>query len=156
MSEIRVLLVETCPSLSHRSTLSFQIGVRDDDAFVLRLTANSAKGMFSDDWVAWPEVQALLHDGDALTFATLHPLFEGKSINTSGFLLAVLRHLGVVQADTETGRGYAIANAEAFMDRMQALATSKVSLGLDARPGAMRGRRKLVSMEQLNAAALDS
>jgi hypothetical protein len=156
MFDIRVLLVETCPSLSHRSTLSFQVGLRADDVLVLRLIANSANGMFSDDWATWPDVQALLVEGEALTFSTLQPLFAGKSINTGGFMLAVLRHLGVVVADAEAGRGYAVGNAGAFMERMQALAASKVSLGLDARPGAIRGRRKLVSMEQLNAAALDS
>ncbi|MDI4635529.1 hypothetical protein J7U46_20870 [Pelomonas sp. V22] len=156
MLDIRVLLAETCPSLSHRSTLTFQFGMRADETFVLRLVANSSKGMFSNDWVTWPDVQALLVEGETLTFATLHPLFEGKSINTSGFLLAVLRHLGVVQADVETGRGYVAGNAEALMERIQALAASKVSLGLDARPGSIRGRRKLVAMEQPNAAALDS
>lgn len=156
MSDIRVLLVEACPSLSHRSTLSFQVGLHADDVLVLRLIANSAKGMFSDDWVTWPDVQALLVEEQMLTFSTLQPLFAGKSINTGGFMLAVLRHLGVVQADAEAGRGYVVGNSGGFMERMQALAASKVSLGLDARPGAIRGRRKLVSMEQLNAAALDS
>lgn len=156
MPEIRVLLVDTCPSLSHRSTLTFQLGVRDDEAFVLRLVANSSKGMFSNDWVTWPEVQALLVEDEMLTCSTLHPLFEGKSINTAGFLLAVLRHLEVVLPNADAGRGYVASDAEGFMERMKALAATPVSLGLDARPNAMRGRRKVVLMERPNAASLES
>lgn len=64
--DIRVLRVETCPSLSHRSTLTFQVGCRAEGAVVLRLVANSAKGHFADDWVAWVDVLEHLPDGEPL------------------------------------------------------------------------------------------
>jgi len=156
VTDISVLLVETCPSLSHRSTLTFQVGVRDDEALVLRLVANTAKGHFSDDWVAWPDVAELLQAEEALTCSTLQPLFAGKSINTGGFMLAVLRHLKVVAPGAEGSRAYVAADASAFLARCHELAASKVSLGLDARPGSGKSRRKAIAMVAVDGAALDS
>jgi hypothetical protein len=155
VSDIRVLLVETCPSLSYRSALTFQVGVRHDEALALRLVANTAKGHFSDDWVAWPDVAEALAAEEALTNATLQPLFAGKSINTGGFMLAVLRHLGVVQAGAEGSRSHIAANADAFLARCSELVASNVSLGLEARPGSGKGRRKAIAMVAANGAALE-
>ncbi|MFG6440516.1 hypothetical protein [Roseateles sp. LKC17W] len=155
MLNIRVLLVENCPSLSHRSTLTFQVGVRDDEVLVFRLVANTAKGRFSDDWMAWPDVAQLLQAEEALTCSTLQPLFAGKSINTGGFMLAVLRHLGLVQAGAEGSRAYVVADAAAFLARCGELVASNVSLGLEARPGSGKGRRKAIAMATIDGAALD-
>jgi hypothetical protein len=154
--DIRVLLVEACPSLSRRSTLAFQVGVRADETLVLRLVANTAKGRFSDDWVTWPDVAEALAAEEALTNATLQPLFAGRSINTGGFMLAVLRHLGVVQAGAEGSRTHIAARADDFLARCRELVASKVSLGLDARPGPGKGRRKAIAMVAVDGAALDS
>lgn len=156
MSDIRVLLVEACPSLSHRSTLTFQVGVRNDDTVALRLVGNSAKGRFSDDWVAWPDLAEVLQAEEALTCSTLQPLFAGKSINTGGFMLAVLRHLGVVQASPEGSRSYVGMDISAFLARCHELIESKVSLGLEARPGSGKGRRKAIAMVAADGVALDS
>lgn len=151
MSDIRVLLVETCPSLSQRSTLTFQIGAREGDVVVVRLVANTGKGYFSKDWVSWPDIQTHLKCSESLSCTTLHPLYIGQSVNSGGFLLAVLRHMGVVQAIAEVGRSYEVADLNALMTRMAPLLTSKVSLGLDARPAGIRGRRKLVAMPSVDA-----
>jgi len=118
--------------------------MRNEDALALRLVANTAKGRFSDDWVAWPDLEAVLQAEEALTCSTLQPLFAGKSINSGGFLLAVLRHLGVVQAGPEGTRGYVGRDTTAFLARCRELIESKVSLGLGARPGSGKGRRKAV------------
>lgn len=155
MSNIRVLLVEACPSLSHRSTLAFQVGVRSDDALTLRLVANSAKGRFADDWVAWPDLAEVLQTEEALTCSTLQPLFAGKSINTGGFMLAVLRHLGVVQVGPEGSRSYVGMDTHAFLARCSELIGSKVSLGLDARPGSGKSRRKAIAMAAADGVALE-
>jgi len=146
MADIRVILVETCPSLSQRSTLTFQIGVQASDLIVMRLVANTGKGYFSKDWISWPDVQACLTGAKSLSCVTLHPLYMGRSVNSGGFLLAVLRHMGVVQPNSELKRSYAVADLDALMTRMAPLVASKVSLGLDARPAVIRGRRKLVAM----------
>lgn len=156
MLDIRVLLVEACPSLSHRSTLTFQVGVHNDDSLALRLVANTARGRFSDDWVAWPDVAALMPADEALTCSTLQPLFAGKSINTGGFMLAVLRHLGVVQAGAEGSRSYVAMDTSAFLARCRELMEAKVSLGLDARPGSGKGRRKAIAMAAADGVVLDS
>jgi len=154
--DIRVLRVETCPSLSHRSTLTFQVGCRADGAVVLRLVANTAKGHFADDWVAWVDVLEHLPNGEPLSNSSLQPLFSGKSINTGGFLMAVLRHLGVVQGDVERGRGYVLADPKDFEMHARSLVASTISLGLDARPGSGKGKRKGIAMAAADGVALDS
>lgn len=156
MLDIRVLLVETCPSLSQRSTLTFQVGAHTDETLALRMVANTAKGRFSDDWVAWPDVAEVLQLEEALTCSTLQPLFAGKSINTGGFLLAALKHLGLVVPGDEGSRAHVAADATAFLARCAELVACKVSLGLDARPGPGKGRRKAIAMVVVDGAALDS
>lgn len=155
MINIRVLMVEACASLSHRSMLTFQIGTLADGNFALRLVENTGKGHFSDAWIAWPAVLERIQAQDVLSCSTLQPLFEGRSINTGGFLLAVLRHLGVVELQ-ESGRGYRCLDLSAFSSRMTALMTSSASLPPEARPAPPKPRRRPAPSNREGTGALDS
>ncbi len=130
--------------------------MRGGEGLVLRLVANTAKGRFSDDWADWSGIAELMKAEEALTCSTLQPLFAGKSINTGGFLLAVLRHLGLVAPGAEGSRAHVATDANDFLARCRELAESNVSLGLDARPGPGKGRRKAIAMVAVDGAALDS
>ena len=99
----------SCSSLSNRSTIAYQIGVLRGATTTIsilqlgeiyfRITANSGKGMFSNDWVSLSAVSEAIDDlpsGQGLTSPSLHAIYFGKSLNTSGFLLAALKEEGLV------------------------------------------------------------
>lgn len=154
MSDLRVLHSETCASLSNRSTLTFQLGRRDSE-FIFRIVGNTARGCFAAEWVTWTSALALLQSTTPLNATALHPLFAGKSINTSGFLMAVLLHVGAIKASPNQRQGYELADLSDWMARMGALMSSHNSLGESLRPtGFRRGRR--AASPDVNAATLDS
>lgn len=105
---IRVVRDATCPSLSGRSTLSYEVGAGPNAETYLRLTKNTGNGYFNTDWVSWESVRQVLQESAdrPITFYTLGPLFEGKSVNTAGFLLAVLKGEGLVQRRADNPRVY--------------------------------------------------
>lgn len=58
-------------------------------------------------------------------------LFAGKSVNTTGFILAILKHLGLVKPIKEKQRCYEAADSSAFMTELKALIESSVDLNTD-------------------------
>ena len=58
-------------------------------------------------------------------------LFAGKSVNTTGFILAILKHLGLVKPIKEKPRCYEAADPGDFMANLKALIDSSVDLNTD-------------------------
>ena len=92
-SSVRVLRSATCPSLSGKSKLSYELGCKDGSEIQLRIVANSAAGSFNRDWIDLQAVRSTLEKaprGTPITSNVLSPLFRGKSVNNQLFLFAVL------------------------------------------------------------------
>jgi len=95
----------TCPSLTGRSTLSFAIGRHTEDATLhLAITGNSGGGMWCKDWTAASAIQDIVLGEGQLRSSDFHDLHPGKSINTGGFILAVLRALGLERPSADNSR----------------------------------------------------
>lgn len=141
---MRVLKVASCPSLSGRSTLVYQLGCGSDGDVKLRVVDNTGSGFYSQEWVRFAAVLELLKPSEALTFHSLQPLFDGRSVNTGGFLMASLKHIGVVKPMQSNPRCHELADLQPIVAEVQALIESEVSLGEDARPQGHRraGKRK--------------
>ncbi len=121
---IRLLKTAICPSLSERSKLTYHVGYGTDSDILLRVFANSGKGVFNRDWIPVSAIQTIVNElpeGVAVVSSTFHPLYSGKSSNNSGFLLAVLKHLGLVRSDEAYQRGYEFLDTTEFMAAMEAL-----------------------------------
>ena len=88
--EMRILKTGECPSLSGKSTLTYQVGSDNDNNVHIALTGNTGKGIFNKDWFALEEIYSLLAHQEKVTSGSLHGLFEGRSSNSAGFILAVL------------------------------------------------------------------
>lgn len=142
--EPRVLRAASCGTLSGRSNLVYQVGCTPDGDVQLRITESSGAGFYSQEWVRFARILELLKPGEAQTFYSLQPLFEGRSVNTGGFLMACLKHLGVVKPMESSPRNYELADLQAVVAEVQALIESDISLGVDARPEGHRraGKRK--------------
>lgn len=141
-SNVRVLSVASCPSLSGRSNLIFQVGCDEEKSIHLRVVENSGKGYFNKNWISFEAVNDLLLESTPLTFNTLQPLYAGLSINNAGFLLAALKSLGVVELNPENPRVHKRGAVEDFIVSINALAETENSLGDSARPESGKGRRK--------------
>ena len=99
------VLTGECQSLTGRSNLTYAIGRHPVDASLgLRIVANSGGGMFCDEWAEGRRIDDVVRGNSELTaqsFLVLHP---GRSVNTGGFVLAVLKHLGMLRTNSENTR----------------------------------------------------
>lgn len=99
------VLTGECQSLTGRSNLTYAIGRHPVDASLgLRIVANSGGGMFCDEWTEGRRIDDVVRGRSELTaqsFLVLHP---GRSVNTGGFVLAVLKHLGMLRTNSENTR----------------------------------------------------
>ncbi len=121
-NSITVLKTAHCPSLSGKSSLTYQVGFKPtekgDPALFFRIQSNTGNGYFSDHWVAATDLHDAIEKapGNGLLCATsLLGLFQGKSINTSGFLLAVLKHEQLIDKSPRSKRYYERCNSERFI-----------------------------------------
>ncbi len=119
---MRVLKKGSCPSLSGKSTLTYHIGHKDEDVF-FRLVENSHPDLFSDEWLSLQQVDfKLASEVYSFTSSSLYALFMGRSINSGGFLLAVLIKEGLVCNIAGKKLRYGRSDSTAFMQKvMEAL-----------------------------------
>lgn len=131
---VRILKVGSCPTLSGKSTLAYHVGFQGTADILFRVYANSGGGFFSNEWVAASDIQGALSKSALITAFSLHPIFKGKSANTAGFLLAVLKEERLIGRSTENPRCYAATESPVFVAEMQALMAADVDLDLDTQP----------------------
>ena len=55
---VRILKEATCPSLSNRSTITYQIGCNETNAILFRIHKNSGTGKFNREWVSAADMLA--------------------------------------------------------------------------------------------------
>ena len=125
---VQVVKSATCPSLSGKSKLSYEVGSADGSEIQLRIVGNSAAGSFNRDWIDLRAVRSALEKaprGTPLTSNALAPLFNGKSVNNQLFLFAVLVHEGFVRRVDGEKRGYERVDIGEFLKRTQALTAGK-------------------------------
>ena len=120
---MRVLKRDTCPSSSGRSELSYQIGCNEKDEIQFRVSKNSGNGFHSSDWKSLKSIMALLEETEyPITGATLLPLYNRLSINTSYFLIVCLLNEGIVE---RWKRIYKLNDIEPFMAKMKTFIAAK-------------------------------
>jgi hypothetical protein len=93
-----VLKQASCPTLSGTSTLHYELGLDAKQTPLIRITACTGGGFFSKEWVTLPAIRSSLQKSRTVAAILLFPLFKGKSVNTPGYLLAVLRAEKLIQA----------------------------------------------------------
>ena len=104
-----------CPSLSGQSTLTYAIGRHPEDhSLHLRIVSNTGGGMFCAEWASGEEIDRLVQSNDILISRSMRELHKGRSINTAGFLLSVLRYLGLVRVNAENSRHHEVVPGATF------------------------------------------
>jgi hypothetical protein len=122
---MRVLKRDTCPSSSGKSELSYQVGCNEKDEIQIRVSKNSGNGFFSSDWKSLKSIMALLEESQyPITGATLQPLYNRLSNNSSYFLLVCLMNEGIVERQK---RVYVCKDTKPFMAKMKELMAAKTA-----------------------------
>ena len=123
-SDIRILKVASCQSVSGKSTLTYHIGCTAESEIHLRVYANTAAGFFSKEWLSLNTIQETL-TGKSFTSFNLQSLFRGKSMNNPAFLLAVLLNEGLIKRSADKKRCYEKVADSGFMAEIKDLMDSE-------------------------------
>ncbi len=98
---MQTLKQDTCPGLSGKNTLTYELGQEHDQSLWLRLVKSSGGGYLSKKWISIDAVASTLTQSPTpFTSYVLHSHFTGKSINSPSFLMAVLKNEGLVVPDS--------------------------------------------------------
>ena len=115
LSPIQAIHTGECPSLSGQSTLTYAIGRHpEDQSLHLRIVANTGGGMFCEDWSSGEAIDALVQSSTVLISRSMCELHTGRSINTGGFVMAVLKQLGLVRVNAENSRHHELVPGTTF------------------------------------------
>ncbi len=128
----RILKKAQCPTISGKSDLTYNIACDPQKAIYLRVASNSGGGFFSQEWVALKDIQQALRSGSPISAIRLMPLFRGQSVNTPGFLLAVLAAEGLIRPMPGKQRVHELVQGSDFQARMDKLIGSNANLPDDA------------------------
>ena len=134
---ITCLFTGECASVSGRSTLTYEIGRHPDQSLHLRIATNSGGGMFCAEWASGDRINAVVMGVQELTSRSFNALHPGKSINTGGFVMAVLKDLGLIRANEENTRLHEHVPTTTF----QQVAMDRIG-SASAEPASKPGRRK--------------
>jgi len=130
--QYRILKKAQCPTISGKSDLTYNVACDSQKALYLRVASNSGGGFFSQEWVALKDIQKALSAGSPISAIRLMPLFRGQSVNTPGFLLAVLAAEKLIRPLPGKQRVHELVEGSDFQARMDKLVASNASLPDDA------------------------
>jgi len=119
----KIILTSKCQTVSSKSTLTYNIGIQVDKLYI-RILNNSGGGFFSNEWILIDDINNALKDisnDQPISSIHLFPLFKGKSVNTPGYLLAVLINEKVLVSHLEIKRQYAFSGISKLMEKIETL-----------------------------------
>lgn len=126
---IRIIKINSCKSLSGKSTLEYHIGCLGDKDIYVRVAKNSSSGWFSKEWVAFQKIITVLESSKfPITSYSLQAFFKGKSVNTAAFIFAALKEEGLVANNPDNPRCYLLQPVDNFKQGIKAVISSGVTL----------------------------
>ena len=144
---MRILKLNTFPSLSGRSQLTGHIGCNAEGNIHFRIVANTGSGQFNADWISLETIEKLLavHPVDKpMTSRIMQPVFRGRSSNSAPFAFGFLKAEGLVKVGGEMDSGYILGDIASFKQAISALIASDTNLetAAAANPEATKRKRK--------------
>ena len=126
---IKVIKIGSCHNISGKNKLTYHIGCNETQDVCFRVVENSGGGYFSSEWVTLPDIVKSIETGPTpTTSSSLFSLFNGKSVNTPAFLLAVLVNEKLLELHPENTRAYQLTNHEEFLTEIKKLAPINVEI----------------------------
>ncbi len=128
---VRIIDRGECPKLTPRGQgiLSYEFGV-GDDAFFIRIAANSQGGTCSFEWIPLKTIEDLLKNNAEESFSAIlfRKAFISKSANNHGYLAAILKAVKVIGASTEQPAKLTFLSFDSIKDQLNHLKTEDVDL----------------------------
>jgi hypothetical protein len=127
-NSMNVVKTSTCETLTRKSKLTYQVGTLPDGEVYVRIHKNTGNGFFSNEWIALSDIQktiAKIPAGKPVTAIVLGDLFQGRSVNTPGFLLAALVEEKLLVPIQGKKRSHEPVSPEEFRERVRQLASGK-------------------------------
>ena len=118
----------TCPTLSGSGTIGYEIAVDNNGITLLGLISNSGTGYFSKARQPVTDTLEALEQFQSkhpLTSLALKDLYPGSSINSWGFLMAVLVAEGLVERQEGNLRHFRLCDSAPFLASLDTLKTPK-------------------------------
>jgi len=118
---VQVIKEAQCKSLEGSATLTYQIGTDNDGAVHFKIASNTGGGFFSNEWVAFDDIEAAFKawgTDTPITSMALRPIFRGKSVNTPSLLLAVLSAEGLLKPMPKRKRVHRATDPQTFLDSL--------------------------------------
>ena len=115
--EPEILLTTKCQTVTGKSTLTYHVSFDPEDNLYIRVNHNTGGGYFSREWLEINHITSVLAEvtDHPITSIDLIPLFKGKSVNTPGYLLAVLLNEGLLNSIEDKKRKYQFVGAEKLL-----------------------------------------
>lgn len=148
--EIRTIKTATCPSLSGKSTLTYNIGCDAEGQVYLRCEAVSSSAYFKPEWVSLAAIQKATENATYISAFHLRPVFTGKSTNSPGFMLAVLKAEGLVKLKDEKERTYVAIDAKDFLAGIKPLMEGQPDSGASTPVAAIKKGKKAASKAEVS------
>ena len=70
--------------------------------------------MFCDEWASGADIDAIVQSNLVLISRSMGELHAGRSINTGGFVMAILKHLGLVRVNADNSRHHEMVPGTTF------------------------------------------
>ena len=126
---MRIIKVASCLTCTGKATLTYHVGNSANNEISFRVYSNTGGGLFSAEWISLNAIKSALDNAiQPITSFTLNKLFKGRSTNTPGFLMAVLKGEGLVRNLEGKIRGYEQIDSTAFMAEVKSLVDSGTDL----------------------------
>ena len=117
---MKTIKQDTCPGLSGTNTLTYELGLEDDQSIWLRLVKSSGGGFLHNDWISVDAIMDTLQKAASpFTSWAVHSLFVRKSANSPAFLMAVLKHEGLVISDPDKPQVFVLDDPDAALAKFQ-------------------------------------
>lgn len=123
-STIQVLKEAIGPTSTGKSKLGYQLGSDNKGGIYFQITSNTGGGFFSNEWIAYSDIQTALDawpEENPITSMVLQGLFRGRSANNSSFLLAVLKAEGIVEVVPDRNRHHQRCDPKPFLASVKQL-----------------------------------
>ena len=119
---LQIVATAKCQTISGKSTITYNLGADNKNALFIRIKGNTGGGFYSDEWIPLNNITAVLDELPAdqpISSINLFPLFNGKSVNTPGYLLASLLSEGVLSLAQGKKRVYHYSGTDKLLAKLQ-------------------------------------
>ena len=121
---VQILKEANCPTSSGKSILGYQVGTDDSGAIYMKVASNDGGGYFSDEWIAFTDIQAAIEawpEGQGVTSMGFRNTYRGRSSNSPGFLIAILCAEGLLEPMPDKKRVHQACDPATFLASVEEL-----------------------------------